>query len=167
MTNEFAVQGGELTQPIFDATCPGLVAQFDPVSLGHSIERAPVDAEDIRRPRPIASDRLKHVLDVAALHLLERREIFEEAGGDIATGALQQGREIVGSDNRARAEQDDAFDGVLKLPNVAWPVVRQQHVEGAGRQLDSVGRCASTPPSEMRRRGAGCRRAVPGVPADG
>ena len=113
-----------------------LVAQFDPESLGHSIQRAPVDAEHIRRPRPIASDRLKHVLDVAALHLLERREIFEEAGRDVAARVLQQGGQILRSHDGAAAEQDDAFDGVLELPNVARPVVRQQHIQGAGRELD-------------------------------
>ena len=123
-------------RPPCDLTCPGSSPNLIPISVGHSIQRAPVDAEHIRRPRPIASDRLKHVLDVAALHLLERREIFEEAGGDVATDALQQGWEILGSHDRAPAEQDDAFDGVFELPNVAGPVVRQQHIEGAGRELD-------------------------------
>jgi hypothetical protein len=66
----------------------GLVTQFDSVSVGHSIERSPIDAEDIRRAGPIASDRLEDMLDVAALNLLERREIFEEASGGISTGAL-------------------------------------------------------------------------------
>jgi hypothetical protein len=65
-----------------------LVAQFDSVSVGHPIKRSPIDAEDIRRARPIASDRLKDVLDVSAFHFLERREIFEEASRSISTGVL-------------------------------------------------------------------------------
>jgi hypothetical protein len=114
----------------------GLVAQFDSESVGHSVQRASVDAEYIRRSRPIASNRLKHVLDVAALHFVERRQVFEEAGWNVATGALQQGWKIVGSNHRALTEQDDPFNGVLELSNVAWPVVRQQDVEGAGGELD-------------------------------
>jgi hypothetical protein len=66
----------------------GLIAQFDSVSVSHSVERAPIDAEDIRRPRPIPPNRVKHVLDVTALHFFERREILEQAGRSIATGVL-------------------------------------------------------------------------------
>ena len=71
---------------------------------------------------------------LGALSEAERREIFEEASGGISTGALQQGWEIVRSDNRARTEHHNAFDGVLKLSDVPWPVVpaeRLDDVDGA------------------------------------
>src|SRR6185436_5240908 len=99
-------------------------------------QRAPVDAEYIRRARPIVSNCLKHVLDVATLHLFERRERFEEPGGYVARGVVQEACQILRSHNGAEAEQHDAFDGVLELPNIAWPIVGQQDIQGTGRELD-------------------------------
>ena len=40
--------------------------------------------EDIRRPLSSASDRLRQVLEVAPLHFLEWRKVFEEPGRCIA-----------------------------------------------------------------------------------
>jgi len=56
-----------------------LVPQLDSVSLGFSI---PCGGHYRVHPplAPIASDRLQHVFEVAALHLLERREFFKGRG---------------------------------------------------------------------------------------
>jgi hypothetical protein len=68
-----------------------LVAQLDAVSLCHSIERAPVDTKHVSRSRPIASDCLKNVFEVAALDFFKRRKVFEEAGRRVPTDVLQHG----------------------------------------------------------------------------
>jgi hypothetical protein len=127
-----------------------LVAQLDAESLGHSIERAPVDAEHIGRARPIASDRLQHVFEVPALHFLERREIFKQSGRRIPPDVLQHDWEVVGSHHRAAAEQHDAFDGVFQLPNVAGPVVREQHIQRTRRKLDLSTRALACSVQERR-----------------
>jgi hypothetical protein len=92
-----ATQRGTL--PHLGLSLVGLVAQLDSVSLGHSIERASVDPEYLCRSCPITADRSKHVFEVAALHVLECREIFKESGRCVAAAALQQGCEIVGSND--------------------------------------------------------------------
>ena len=55
-----------------------LVVEGDPEPLGHSIERSPIDAEDFGGARSVAADGLEHVKQVAALELLERRQILEQ-----------------------------------------------------------------------------------------
>jgi hypothetical protein len=49
----------------------GVVAQLDSISVGHPIERSPVDAEDLGRASPVTANGAKNVFEVAALHLLE------------------------------------------------------------------------------------------------
>ena len=79
-----------------------LVAQFDPESVGHSVQRATINAQDICRAGAVAADGLQHVFEVAALQLFERREVFEQAGRRIPTDALQRTRDIVGTTTEPR-----------------------------------------------------------------
>ena len=52
--------------------------QVQPKPCRHPIERAPVDAEHLGRAGAVAADGVQHVQQVAALELVERRQIGEQ-----------------------------------------------------------------------------------------
>ncbi len=44
-----------------------------------------------------------------------------------------QGRgKVIAVDHPVVTEKDSPFDTILKLPNIAWPVVLHEHVNGGG-----------------------------------
>ena len=109
-----------------------LVAQFDPESVGHSVKRPPVDAEHIRRPCPVAPDRLQHMCEVAALHLVERGQIFKEASGVSRRDALQRQREVVGATTEPRLKRtirSMVFSSCRTLPGQSYACRRSRAPE--------------------------------------
>ena len=112
------------------------VVPIDPESGRHSVKRPPVDAEHLRGPCPVTARRLQHMCEVAALHLVERGQIFEECHGGLAPRLLQRQLEVVGTHHRSATEKHNPLNGVLELSHVAGPVIRIQKVQGAGGELD-------------------------------
>src|SRR5437868_1004872 len=85
-----ALSGGlvaALASPAFagpkQASATGAITRVDEsartltLTIGHPVERPPIDTERFRRPRPIAADRPEDVHQVAAFELLERRQALE------------------------------------------------------------------------------------------
>ena len=102
-----------------------VVRQLDAESFRHAVERPPIDSEHFRGPRPIATDLLDHVEQIAPLDLVERRQIDEQALLQIRLAGGAEGQ-IVDIDRRAAAEHDQPLDRVLQLANVARPSIRGQ-----------------------------------------
>ena len=58
------------------------------VALELAVQRLAIEAEDARRERLVAADRLEHAQDVAALDLVERRQLAGIVAGDDDVRAL-------------------------------------------------------------------------------
>src|SRR5438445_615160 len=121
------------------------------VAVELAVERLAIEAEHLRRPRPVPADRLHHAQDVAPLDLLERDQLLGIAARDhhvraaVVADALGQ---IVHPDALAGGQRHRALHAVLQLADVPRP--------GVGEQ-----------PLRHRRREAAHRlRHLPGVVAD-
>src|ERR1051326_173421 len=94
------------------------------VSLQLSVERREVNAEDVGGARLVLVDGGERVEDVAALGFGERgaQAVGVAHGGRLARGVAHARREAV-EVNAFAAQSEGALDRVLKLADVAGPVV--------------------------------------------
>src|SRR6266478_5202255 len=109
----------------------------DLVLLELAVERLAADPEHPRGERLAPADRLHHTQDVAALDLLERRELGRIVARDEHVRALEAAdllREIVEADRLVPREGDRPLDAVLELAHVAGPDVGEQALRGLGRE---------------------------------
>ena len=60
---------------ISDAAAPRSLGEGDAESLGHAVQRAPVDAENLRGAGSIPAGGVKHMYEVATFEIVERRKI--------------------------------------------------------------------------------------------
>src|SRR5687767_11988865 len=104
--------------------------------LEASIDRAPVDPEDQRGLRLVATDGGEDLPNVAVLHFVEREELTGRRGRQLDARALvlhDLRGQIVDIDLVRSRERDRALDAVLELANVAGPVVVDEKLRRAPR----------------------------------
>src|SRR5882724_4891895 len=117
------------------------------VAVELAVERLAVEAEHLRRPRPVPADRLHHAQDVAPLDLLERDQLLGIVACDhhvraaVVADALGQ---IVHPDALAGGQRHRALHAVLELADVPRPGVgeeplRHRRREAAHRLRDLPG----------------------------
>src|SRR5437867_10585776 len=109
----------------------------DLVVLELAVERLAAEPEHPPGERLAPADRLHHAQDVAALDLLERRELGRIVARDEHVRALEAAdllREIVEADRLVPREGDRPLDAVLELAHVAGPDVGKEALRGLGRE---------------------------------
>src|SRR5438876_11232684 len=107
------------------------------VAVELAVERLAVEAEHLRRPRPVPADRLHHAQDVAPLDLLERDQLLRIVARDhhvraaVVADALGQ---IVHPDALAGGQRHRALHAVLELADVPRPGVGEEPLRHRRRE---------------------------------
>ena len=81
---------GELA--ISGARSPRSLFEGDPEAFRHAVQRAAIDAHDLRRPSTVTADRGEHVPQIAPLEIVERGKVGEWMPGIVIAAEHGSGR---------------------------------------------------------------------------
>src|SRR5512146_2568354 len=119
-----------------------MLAQTDAVLLEEAVERAPRELRLRGGGGDVAGMRAHQLLEIRSLErivvLLAQREESVRRRAMAARASDDLVREVLGANDRAAAEHEDALDHVLQVANVAWPGVAREHLERLAVDLHRI-----------------------------